>query len=72
MEGEEFARVHEAFRTFHAFFAPAFGRKQWRDHSAHYLHALLVQAEERRNAENLAEAVPVSARALQRFLTEAR
>ena len=34
--------------------------------------ALLVQSQERRNAENLAEAVPVSARALQRFLTDAR
>ena len=30
------------------------------------------QSQERRNAENLAEMVPVSARALQRFLTEAR
>jgi SRSO17 transposase len=33
---------------------------------------LLVQAEERRNAENLSEALPVSAHALQRFLTDAR
>jgi SRSO17 transposase len=72
MEGEEFARVYEAFRAFHACFAPAFGRKQWREHSAQYLHALLVQSEERRNAENLAEVVPVSPRALQRFLTQAR
>lgn len=31
-----------------------------------------MQAEERRNAENLAEALPVSARAMQRFLTDAR
>ena len=31
-----------------------------------------MQAGERRNAENLSEAVPVSARAMQRFLTEAR
>lgn len=72
MEVEEFERVSEAFRDFRAFFAPAFGRKQWREHSGHYLQALLVQAGERRNAENLAEVVPVSARALQRFLTEAR
>jgi SRSO17 transposase len=63
--------VYEAFREFHAFFSPAFGRKQWREHSRHYLQALLVQSQERRNAENLAEMVPVSARALQRFLTEA-
>src|SRR3990170_11389 len=71
MEAREFGRVYEAFRQFHAFFAPAFGRKQWREHSGHYLQALLVQSQERRNAENLAEMVPVSARALQRFLTEA-
>ena len=34
--------------------------------------ALLVQAQERRNAENLSESVGISARAMQRFLTEAR
>jgi SRSO17 transposase len=49
-----------------------FGRNQWREHSRHYLQALLFRSQERRNAENLAELVPVSARALQRFLTEAR
>jgi SRSO17 transposase len=72
MEAAEFERVYEDFRDFHAFFAPTFGRVQWREHSMHYLQALLVQSQERRNAENLAEMVPVSARALQRFLTEAR
>jgi len=35
MEVAEFERVYEAFRDFHAFFAPAFGRKQWREHSGH-------------------------------------
>ena len=45
-------------------------RKQWRDHSGNYLQALLVQDQERRNAENLSESI--SARAMQRFLTEAR
>ena len=72
MEVGAFERVYEAFGEFHAFIAPAFGRKQWREHSRHYLQALLVQSQERRNAENLAEMVPVSARAMQRFLTEAR
>ena len=67
-----FERVYESFREFHAFFAAAFGRKQWREHSRHYLQALLVQSQERRNAENLSETVPASARAMQRFLTEAR
>jgi SRSO17 transposase len=72
MELAEFERVEPAFRAFHAEFAPDFGRKQWREHGGDYLQGLLVQAEERRNAENLAEALPVSARALQRFLTDAR
>ena len=48
------------------------GRKQWREHSRHYLQGLLVQSQERRNAENLSEPVGVSARAMQRFLTDAR
>ncbi len=72
MELSEFGRVEAAFRAFHAEFAPDFGRKQWREHSRDYLQGLLVQSEERRNAENMAEALPVSARALQRFLTDAR
>ena len=70
MDVGAFERVYQAFGEFHAFFAPAFGRKQWREHSRHYLQALLVQSQERRNAENLAEMVPVSARALQRFLPD--
>ena len=72
MDVAAFERVNESFREFHAFFAAAFGRKQWREHSRHYLQALLVQSQERRNAENLSETVPASARAMQRFLTEAR
>jgi SRSO17 transposase len=72
MELSEFERVEATFRAFHAEFAPDFGRKQWREHSGNYLQGLLVQTEERRNAENMAEALPVSARALQRFLTDAR
>jgi SRSO17 transposase len=72
MDQQDFERVYASFEAFHSEFAPDFGRKQWREHSRHYLQGLLVQAEERRNAENLAEALPVSARALQRFLTDAR
>ena len=49
-----------------------FGRKQWRERSGQYLQALLVQSQERRNAENLSETVTASPRVLQRFLTEAR
>ena len=72
MDAAEFQRVYEAFEEFHSFFAPAFGRKQRREHGRHYLRALLVQSGERRNAENLSESVGVPARSLQRFLTEAR
>jgi hypothetical protein len=55
MEAEELDRMYEVFRDFHAFFAPVFGRRQWGEHSGYYL-----QSEERRDAENLAEMVPVS------------
>src|SRR3989441_13305256 len=72
MTVEDFDRVEDSFRRFHAEFAPDFGRKQWREHSGDYLQGLLVQTEERRNAENMAEVLPVSARALQRFLTDAQ
>ena len=70
MNVQDFERVTEAFEAFHAFFAPSFGRKPCRENSEQYLHALLVQAQERKNVENLAEAVPASALVLQRFLTE--
>jgi SRSO17 transposase len=72
MELAEFERVYDSFCAFHAEFAPDFGRKQWRENSDDYLQGLLIQAEERRNAENMAEVLPISARALQRFLTDAR
>ena len=44
MDAAEFQRVYAAFEEFHSFFAPAFGRKEWREHSRHYLQALLVQS----------------------------
>jgi SRSO17 transposase len=73
MDLQEFARIEATFREFHSAFAPAFGRKQWRQRSRDYLQGLLVQSAERGNAENLAEAVEgASPRVLQRFLTEAR
>ena len=72
MDGVSFERVYDNFQDFHAFFAASFGRKQWREHSRNYLQGLLVQAGERRNAENLSESVGISARAMQRFLAEAR
>jgi SRSO17 transposase len=73
MDLQDFERIEASFRQFHAHFAPAFARKQWRERSRDYLRGLLVQSAERSNAENLAEAVPgASPRVLQRFLTEAR
>ena len=70
MDAAAFERVYGTFQDFHAYFAARFARRETRYHSRHYLQALLVQSRERRNAENLSETVPASARALQRFLTE--
>ena len=53
MDAAAFERVYEAFGEFHSFFAPLFGRRESRDHSRNYLRALLVQSQDRRNAENL-------------------
>ena len=72
MDAAAFEQVYGAFQNFHAYFAPLFGRRETRDHSRHYLQALLVPAQERRNAENLSESMGISAQAMQRFLTEAR
>ena len=70
MDAAVFEQVYGAFQDFHAYFAPLFGRREARDHSRHYLQALLVQSGDRRNAENLSETVPASARVMQRFLAE--
>ena len=70
MDAAAFEQVDEDFQDFHSYFAPLFGRRGTRDHSRHYLQALLVQSGERRNAENLSETVPASARVMQRFLAE--
>lgn len=72
MNVEEFDRLEASFRRFHAEFAPAFGRKQWRERRQDYLRGLLVQAAERGNAENLSEVTEASDRVLQRFLSEAK
>lgn len=68
---DEFTRLEASFLQFHAAFAPAFGRKQWRERSRDYLRGLLVLTGERGNAENLAEVTHASDRVLQRFLSEA-
>ena len=70
MDTAVFEQVYGAFQDFFAYFAALFGRRETRDRSRHYLQVLLVQSGERRNAENLSETVPASARAMQQFLTE--
>ena len=45
MDAANFERDYEGFQQFHAFFAQAFGRKQWRERSRNYLQALLAHPE---------------------------
>src|SRR5918911_5113044 len=72
MDPAEFDRVAASFATFHAQFAPLFGRTEAQRRSEQYLRGLLVQQTDRRNAENVAEMIAgATPRALQRLLTEA-
>ena len=72
MDAVLFAQVVPAFAAFHQRFAPLFGRREAQRRSEQYLRGLLVQQTDRRNAENVAEAIDgASARSLQRLLTEA-
>lgn len=72
MDLTQFEQVSGAFTAFHAQFARFFGRTEARRRSEQYLRGLLVQQTDRRNAENLAEAVgEATPRSLQRLLTEA-
>lgn len=71
MDAAELERVYATCLDFHARFARHFGRREARERSEQYLRGLLVQRNERRSAENLAEAVPgASARTLQMFLSD--
>ncbi len=72
MNVAEFEQVSGTFAAFHTQFARFFGRTEARQRSEQYLRGLLVQQTDRRNAENLAEAVgEATPRSLQRLLTEA-
>jgi SRSO17 transposase len=72
MELAQFEQVTEQFRRFCWRYGPLFGGWAAQARGQQYLRGLLVDSSERRNAENLAELVEGgSARALQRFLTEA-
>jgi SRSO17 transposase len=72
MDEASFAGVEAEFVAFHRVFGAFFGRRESERRGEQYLRGLVVQRGERRNAENLAEAVEgATARALQYFLTEA-
>ncbi len=72
MEAVAFAEVAATFAAFHREFTPLFGRREAQARSEQYLRGLLVQQTERRNAENVAEAIAsATPRTLQRLLTEA-
>jgi SRSO17 transposase len=64
--------IAASFMEFHAPFAHCFDRKELRQHCEDYTRGLIVQSQDRCNAENLADVVPASPRVLQRFLTESR
>src|SRR5687767_10656185 len=74
MEDSEVRQVAGGLGAVHKRFAPLVGRTEAQRHGAQYVRGLLATREERRNAENLAEAVvgtePKAARALQQFLTD--
>ena len=71
MNEAEFDQVADSFKAFHRRFSPLFGYAQAKERSEQYVRGLLVQHAERRNAENVAEAIDgVNARSLQRLLTE--
>jgi SRSO17 transposase len=72
MEQAEFERLTADFRRFALRYGPLFGGWAAQDRGEQYLRGLIVGGADRRNAENLAEQVDgATARALQRFLTEA-
>ncbi|MGI8550794.1 MAG: hypothetical protein ACR2PL_08420 [Dehalococcoidia bacterium] len=71
MNAIAFAQVTERFAAFQQRFSPFFRQAQTRQRSKQYLQGLLVQDQEQRSAENLAEAVEgANPRALPRFVGE--
>ena len=72
MTADDLDGIADSFTQFHAAFADCFGRKELRRHCDDYTRALIVQSQDRCNAENLADVVAVSPRVLQRFVTESR
>ena len=69
MDAAAFEQVTLAYRGFHAFCTPHFGRRKTQDQSRHYLQALLVQPQDRRNAKKSLRIGGRICQAMQRFLT---
>ena len=70
MDAAAFEQVYGAFRDFHAYFASLFGRREDAGAQPVIIWPCWCSPGERRNAENLSETVPASARGMQRFLTD--
>jgi SRSO17 transposase len=72
MDAAELDRLADRFATLSRRYGPLFGSWGGWERGEQYLRGLLVGGDDRRNAENLAEHVDgATARALQRFLSEA-
>jgi SRSO17 transposase len=69
---DDFSDIADSFARFHAEFADCFARKDLGRHCDDYTRALIVQSQDRCNAENLSDVVAASPRVLQRFVTESR
>ena len=73
MDAASFERVYDSLQEFHAFFAASFGRPGSGGITAGItFRRCWCRTRSGATAENLSESVGISARAMQRFLTEAR
>jgi SRSO17 transposase len=70
MTHDDLDRIADSFVAFHGAFSHCFSRSETRQNAEEYVRGLIVQSQDRCNAENLADVVPASARSLQRFLSE--
>jgi SRSO17 transposase len=72
MDARQLRRLKPELDVFLERYAPLFGREETQTHAGQYLQGLLLEGE-RRNAENIAEAIEGGVvRSLQKFLAQAR
>lgn len=64
-------RLNEELWAFYGFCTPAIRWRDWRVHVVEYMQGFIAQVEERRNAENAAEACSEQTRMIQQFLRDA-